>query len=151
MKIRNLIGAFLTAGLFALFALFAIGIHPFHVCERGDGLHLFYAHQHGDGVHTCCLDFPEGAFTDEKIAELLSRVPDTNLSSKTRAVLPWGPTGNDLLTLVIDFKEEHQPVTTDVFGYRVGPFQIEEYGFTEADFSKLTNALLAEVIDDYFW
>lgn len=116
-------------------------------------LHSGHNHLRGDHVHTSGADVLAGVFTDEELAQLESMEADSALSTKTPPNLAdaAGPSGhNDVLTIVIDFKDAGEPITSDVFGFQTGPFDIVEYGFSDQDFDLVTNALLAEVFDDFF-
>lgn len=109
-------------------------------------LDFFDQHQH---AHCSCVDVPFGKFTQAEIKALASVAPNSKLSSKTPPVLSAGPT-NDVVTIVIDFKEPGEPDTSDVFGNVVSAFDVTSFGFASSDFAMVTEAIFDELQEDFF-
>lgn len=100
-------------------------------------------------THCSCVDVPFGKFTQAEIKALSAVAPNSNLSSKTQPVLNFGPT-NDVVTIVIDFKEPGEPDTSDIFGNVVSAFDVTSFGFTASQFSMVTEAIFDELQEDFF-
>ncbi len=116
-----------------------------------NSLFVCQSHNHNKNeAHRVEVDVELGKYTQEQIKMFESIPTDTNLSTKTPPVQLDGGHVNDVLTIVIDFKSATQPATTDVIGNSVGSFDITEYGFNSSEFSIVTDAILAEVQDDFF-
>ena len=107
---------------------------------------LDYCDQH---THCSCVDVPFGKFTQAEIDALASVAPNSKLSTKTPPIENFGPT-NDVVTIVIDFKEPGQPDTSDIFGNVVSSFDVTSYGFTASQFAMVTEAIFNELQEDFF-
>ena len=108
-------------------------------------------HQHGPNeAHSTEVDLEFGQYTKEQIREFESRKPDSSLSTKTHAANLDGGHSNDVLTIVIDFKDSSQPTTSDVIGNFVGEFEVDEFGFSASDFQMVVDSIMAEVQEDFF-
>lgn len=56
--------------------------------------------------------------------------------------------GADPVTVVLDFKAPGEPVTTDIFGFDVGTFDVTGYGFDVADFDMVAQSVFCAVVAD---
>ena len=111
------------------------------LCFKHDGLH-----EHHVGV-----DLEFGVYTKKQIQEFESYVPPAGLGTKTPP--PEGlnlGSMKDVLTIVVDFKEPGEPITMDAIGNTVGDFDVTSYGFSANDFDLVTDAIMAEVQEDFF-
>lgn len=108
-------------------------------------------HSHGiNEAHMTEVDLEFGKYTQEQIKEFESRKPDSSLSTKTPPANLDGGHTDDILTIVVDFKDSSQPVTSDVFGNEIGEFEVTDYGFLASEFQAVADAIMAEVQEDFF-
>ena len=101
-------------------------------------------------AHLTEVDLEFGKYTKEQLELFHNFVPKPGLGTKTPPIEADGIHQSDILTIVIDFKDSTQPVTTDVIGNECGAFDVTEFGFDAADFDMVTKAILEEVQDDFF-
>jgi hypothetical protein len=102
------------------------------------------------------VDVPSGVYTPEEIEAFHNLPFDSAWSSKTPPAKDSGAefrkdrNNEDILTVVLDFKEPGQGTTSDIFGFETEEFDVTAYGFAATDFDLVAEALLAEVNEDYF-
>ena len=114
------------------------------------GLHLTHSDCSISEPHLSEVDLEFGKHTKEEIDFFHNLKPKPGAGTLTLPIEADGLHENDVLTIVVDFKDSSQPVTQDIFGNNVGVFEIDEYGFVEQDFETIVDAIMVEVRDDYF-
>lgn len=102
-------------------------------------------------LHRTEVDVEFGVHTQKEIDYFHNYEPKPGLGTKTPVAEDINGThDDDILTVVVDFKDSTQPITQDIIGNNVGEFDVTEFGFSENDFQIVADAILAEVQDDFF-
>ncbi|WP_166824326.1 Calx-beta domain-containing protein [Thalassoroseus pseudoceratinae] len=107
-----------------------------------------------DGVAdlpTMHADVLEGT-SREEFEALESVTGHSRYSTKTPPVLAQADArpGDDILTIVLDFKEVGEATSSDIFNNVVDAIDLSSFGFTPADFDTIAQSVLAAVEFDYF-
>jgi len=109
----------------------------------------------GDHDHFAGVDVVAGYYTWEEFLEL-EAVPmnpagsTPTFHSSQDVFAPDGGHEDDVLTIVLDFKDSDDPTSTDQFGNKVGKFDVTSFGFQESQFDMVVSAIMNELDDDFF-